>query len=1515
MARSKFETPASRTTGPKTQIAEPAHKLLLAAIALLWLALILVCFFSVELDKNSHFSRWDFWVFVPDLVDPPAPDASAGHSGWQYFPQRLDLLAVAAVILAGAWGAGHLVLRIIRFLPLVRQRRPWIAGKTSPESPLPHLAERDDSMTRSLERTVFAFGLGLAALSLVTLGAGLVGWLSRPFLAGILAVFVVAEIVLRVARCAATHGTTGGDQFASNRCPPAARQFLNPKSACPNPGGPILFESVPAPGSPGRNSKLTSTAFALLLVPAAPFLLAMLLGSLLPSTDFDVNEYHFEGPKEFFQAGRISFLEHNVYTSFPFGTEMLTLLAMVLSNDWYRGALAGKCVLMCFAPLTALALLAAGRRSFGRTEFGTLAGVCAAFLYLAMPWVFRISTIAYAEGSLCFYLFAALLALMIALEDAGEAHVMPWVTGAGPKGSPGGEPARLTSGEWKPFLLAGLLAGSAMACKYPALLSVVVPLGAAVVFSIVLEISPQYARGRGDSLPRWRFGLVLRSPSDGGPRWSCAAGFGLGVLIAVGPWLLKNLIETGNPVYPLAYRLFDGRDWDWALDARWRKAHSPSTYSVASLVDLALDVAFRSTWVSPLLVGLAPWALGARRFFRRTIWLWGYVAWLLLSCWLFTHRIDRFWVPLLPVLALLAGVGCAWWWSEFPRRWARAVMIIPLAAVSLFQLAFITDPHGLCGYNDFLRDLDEASAVAAYKTAPELLYLNEHLPEGAKVLSVGDAEMFEARFPVVYNTVFDRSIFEDWFAATPGEAGADGAGAGGGLRDPAAIRKKLADEGITHIYVNWLEILRYRAPGSYGYTDFVTPERFAELQKLGILGREWTIAEATMEVDRLDALWREELNRWGAGLKIRLGVKEAFTTFQVFPVAAERGLASIALVGVSGAESRPFRIQVVDDETGRGVPLVELTTVNNIRYFTDSNGIVAFDEPGLLDQSVFFHVQSHGYEFPKDGFGIRGQALPVKAGGAATLKIKRLNVAHRLYRVTGAGIYRDSELCGFDLPIRQPLINGKVLGSDSVINAIYHGQIYWFWGDTNRPGYPLGNFHVPGATSELPGNSGLDPRMGVDLTYFVDETGFAKPTAKMPGDGPTWINGLVVLPGDNHRERMFAPYIKVKPPLEVYEHGLAEFDDATSEFKKRKSFENDAPLYPDGHPFVEGAGDSRHVYFSHPYPLVRVRATPASLANLAEYDAFTCLKPGNRLNKPEIDRGPDGRIRYAWKPNTPAVGPAEQAKLIAAKLVRPEEALLQLADRDSGKPVIAHHGSVYWNEFLKSWAMITVEIGGSSSHLGEVWYAEADSPVGPWAYAVKIVTHDRYSFYNPKQHPMFDQNGGRSIFFEGTYTHTFSGNNDQTPRYDYNQIMYRLDLDDSRAVVPVAFYSQADPDRFAARPLPLNAPDALNLPELSGIAFFACEQPASGSIALCESKTTQGQRSLATKAKPDGDDKIVCYVLPADAAKPPATCVGLYEYAADDGRRVYSTDAELALGRFKRQAQPICRVWRNPWKG
>jgi 4-amino-4-deoxy-L-arabinose transferase-like glycosyltransferase len=786
-----------------------------ALAAAVWLTLFLGVFFFLELPNNRPIVRWQIWTIVPELLDfidpPPAPPGE--HSGWEYFPQRFDLLAVMAVILAGAWGAGHLLLRALR---LSRGLAP-------------------------AEQTVFAFGIGLSALSLATLLLGFAGILSRPVLGSFVALCFIAGLAMRLLPPFARGGWGGG----------AGDKPVTEQSAAPIAATTTRKSEIPNP-----KSQILTPAHWAVLATLAPFLLATLLAALLPSTDFDVNEYHFQGPKEFFLAGRVGFLEHNVYTSFPFGTEMLTLLAMVLRGDWYRGALAGKGVLMCFGLFTGLALFAAGRR-----WFGTTAGVLAAVFYLSTPWIFRISTIAYAEGGLCFYLFAALLALMIAIDwrSAGEA-LHP----------------TLKVAHVRMFALAGLLAGSGMACKYPGLVSVVIPLGMAAVWNVVTC--------RGKSL------------------WIVPATFVTGVVLTVGPWLAKNLIETGNPVYPLAWSVFGGRDWDAAIDARWHKAHSPPDYSLASLGGLMLDVALRNDWVNPLLFAFAPLALVAGTARRRAAWLWLYVGWLVFSCWLFTHRIDRFWVPLLPVAALLSGGGAAWWCHAMQSGFAEmapalrrtggrswlvrldlllgwSLAVIPFVALGLFNLEFIAGVRGYCGYNDFLRDLDEAGRVAGQHTAPEIVWMNGQLPTGSKVLSVGDAATFEARFPVVYNTVFDRSIFEDWFAARPGEA-SDGAE----LREAESIQKVLADEGITHVYVCWREILRYRSPGNYGYSEFVTPERFGALRRMRILNAPLPLPQAVNDLDHLDPAQRQVIERWGRALITGPDQHPQYTTAQVFPV-------------------------------------------------------------------------------------------------------------------------------------------------------------------------------------------------------------------------------------------------------------------------------------------------------------------------------------------------------------------------------------------------------------------------------------------------------------------------------------------------------------------------------------------------------------------------------------------------------------------------------------------------------
>ena len=473
-----------------------------------------------------------------------------------------------------------------------------------------------------------------------------------------------------------------------------------------------------------------------------------------------------------------------------------------------------------------------------------------------------------------------------------------------------------------------------------------------------------------------------------------------------------------------------------------------------------------------------------------------------------------------------------------------------------------------------------------------------------------------------------------------------------------------------------------------------------------------------------------------------------------------------------------FEIRVVDGQTGRGVPLVELLTVNHLRFVTDSAGRVAFFEPGMMNRDVYFYISSHGYEFPSDGFGYTGTRLKPVGGGTASVKLKRLNIAERLYRITGEGIYNDTILLGDKVQVANPLLNAEVLGQDSVQAAVYRNRIHWFWGDTMRLRYALGHFRTAGATSELPAGGGLDPRIGVDLKYFTNADGFSRPMCAFDPENPepVWIDGVCVVPDEKGVEKLVSHFARMKSLGEKEEHGLIVFDDAKEEFERVATFDlKNRWRCPRGHAVRHGD----FIYFGEPFLNVRVKASLAALRDPASYEMWSCVADGSPLHEASIDRDANGNPRWRWSASAEAIGPEDERTLMKSANVKWGAAFFQPTDVDTKKPVHLHAGNVTWNEFRKRWVMIAVEQGGTS-FLGEVFYLEADDPAGPWLRAKKIVTHNRHSFYNPCHHAFFDQDGGRVIYFEGTYSRTFSGNSDATPRYDYNQIMYRLDLADPR---------------------------------------------------------------------------------------------------------------------------------------
>ena len=569
---------------------------------------------------------------------------------------------------------------------------------------------------------------------------------------------------------------------------------------------------------------------------------------------------------------------------------------------------------------------------------------------------------------------------------------------------------------------------------------------------------------------------------------------------------------------------------------------------------------------------------------------------------------------------------------------------------------------------------------------------------------------------------------------------------------------------------------------------------------------------------------------------------------------------AIAILLLAGAvlagPEHYFKIKVIDAETGRGVPMVELRTLNQIRFLTDSNGYIAFYEPGLMNENIYFRIIGQGYEQPPDFLGQRGVALKTVPGDSAIVRVNRTEVAERMYRSTGAGIYRDSELLGIHSPIKNPLLNGRVLGQDSNLSLIFRNKIFWIWGDTHKPDYPLGNLSVSAATSELPENGGLSPSQGVDYTYFVDSTGFSRKMIVRPGSGFVWFDWVVNIPNESGDEMLVAKYARVKGDFTNHERGIAVFNEDSGLFETRTLV--DAWL-PDYHStvspvWVNVAGE-RMLYFTSEFYFQRQKPTLASLSDAESYESFTCLLPGAAFDEknPQIERNTNGKPVWGWKRNTAAIDLKRQQQLIQSGALKPEHAWLHLTDIATGDAVTVNRGSLYWNEYRKRWIMI------AGAGVGEVWFAEAETPLGPWVFARKVADHDQL-LYNPVHHPFFDENSGRDIYFEGTFSNTFLPNQPAIPRYEYNQLMYRLRLDDPRLHLPSLVYATGKNSGGQSLGFFNQSPDHSQLQKIAFLAF-APEHKTDGLVPVFQS-TKKGQQTLSLSGK----GEPLFYALPPDPA-------------------------------------------------
>ena len=518
---------------------------------------------------------------------------------------------------------------------------------------------------------------------------------------------------------------------------------------------------------------------------------------------YDALSYHLQLPQDWLLRGRIEPLEHNVYSFLPGYVESAFYhIGLVMgakpprqgdAGAWGMTSGDGSIILACqylsvgIAIISAwmIASLAAGViRNCGVDDRTTKpVAILTGAIFLSTPWTIVTGSLGY--NDLC----------VVALGGAGVLAAMDPSLGPARRGA-----------------LAGLLIGFACGAKPTALF-----LAAPVAGALLLGLTPPR---------RWPVAVA------------CGAVCGL---LALAPWLIRNQIHGGNPVFPMATGLFGDALWTDEQVTRYSAAHMH-----VPLVDgLGMLLApggkrglLHPQWLALFPLAIAGAVVGLLRGRARRLAVILLIAFVLQICaWLLlTHVQSRFLIPLTISTAPLIALGAA----MLPRRLARgavtaAVAVQLIASVAIFGAENSGRPNQLLAFGPAALT-GEAFRSSSDPAARELepifaqawpqVFVNRALPPTARVYLLGEARPLYFTVPTLYNTTWDAWPLGVAMRRHPG--------------DPAAWAAELRQQGLTHIFYNESELQRLQSSGRGWADPLVMPPTVNEfLQRNARLVRSW----------------------------------------------------------------------------------------------------------------------------------------------------------------------------------------------------------------------------------------------------------------------------------------------------------------------------------------------------------------------------------------------------------------------------------------------------------------------------------------------------------------------------------------------------------------------------------------------------------------------------------------------------------------------------------------------------
>lgn len=483
-------------------------------------------------------------------------------------------------------------------------------------------------------------------------------------------------------------------------------------------------------------------------------LLAVLWTCWVPPHHYDSLVYHLPLPVAYLRQGSLTPVPHLVYSHFPQNAEMLFTLALALKSD----------------------LLA--------QMFSWLA------LALTVCWVFEMGK---REAPLpavllgCVLLSTHTAVMLLAGTTYSEPFVMLWLTAAVISFYRWRAAAAGQSGRRGWLALSGVFLGLALGAKYYAGIAAGI-LGAQLVLRLAVG-------GPLDRRARWADLLLLVGITT----------------VLFSPWLIKNALCVGNPVFPFLYSWFPntGTGWNGAaarayfeilteykvgggfLDALSRLPFQLLGNSLRfgggmdALGSLGWDLSF---WCLPL--GL--WAARGNKFLRSL----GIFCLVYTAVWFSTGVVLRFLTVIAPLLCLLAGCGLHALWLRLSSagRGALGTAVVLLTGCHLALFLYV---HGVFGSGSVLLGFEESPQFLAkrldyYACAR---WARESLGKNDRLLLVGEQRGYYVEQAHVATTVNAPNAFLSWSE--------DAAG-------PEAYAARLKAEGLTHLILVPRELSRIR---------------------------------------------------------------------------------------------------------------------------------------------------------------------------------------------------------------------------------------------------------------------------------------------------------------------------------------------------------------------------------------------------------------------------------------------------------------------------------------------------------------------------------------------------------------------------------------------------------------------------------------------------------------------------------------------------------------------------------